>query len=483
MPEFIHPSELEETLKDVSNVPEPDVEFMNSLRARFIAEGHASANKNQETQMRRKTFSQRLTWALAVLMLVTLIVLSTQPTVVNALKRLFGYVPNVGLIDQSSQVRMLVKPVTVTRENFTVTVEQAVLTHESTVIVYSYSTPPDFSPDPGLIDTRSPSVTLPDGTRLEIIQGQRVAAQDCSTCAMRYSMQFGAIPANVESASLQLPGLIGTPIGSTPQDWSIPLKFRLTGPSEIAPVIEYEVTPAPTETASPASTEPAINIPTQEVNTYGVTHGLDKVAQLPDGYILYGHVTWTDRSIRPYGVSANLSSIKDANGVDVSFDYAQIQSNAKPEDMRQDWAFKIGKDFVAPLKLDFYMEASLDVDGGSFTFDPGPAPKLGQKWVINQDVLVDNKIVHVLSVEQAGIEPGYFQFTMQSDSNIIDAFIIDPNYPPAGGGGGGGGMPQIGEPFFSGYGYQMPLPQGPRTMKFFSIGVLVPGDWALTWSP
>ena len=91
MPEPIHPSELEKTLQDAVNVPEPDAEFMNSLRARFIAEGHASANKNQETKMRQKTFSQRLTWALAVLALVILVVLATQPTVVNALKRLFGH--------------------------------------------------------------------------------------------------------------------------------------------------------------------------------------------------------------------------------------------------------------------------------------------------------------------------------------------------------------------------------------------------------
>ena len=50
MPEPIHPSELEEVMKDVNNIPEPDAEFMNSLRARFIAEGQASANKNQETK-------------------------------------------------------------------------------------------------------------------------------------------------------------------------------------------------------------------------------------------------------------------------------------------------------------------------------------------------------------------------------------------------------------------------------------------------
>ena len=118
MSEPIRPSELEEVLMDVINVPEPDAEFMNSLRARFIAEGHASAKKNQETQMKQKVFSRRLTWALAVLVLVSLVVLFTRPTVVNALKSLFGYVPNVGIINQSTAVRMLEEPVTVVRDNY-----------------------------------------------------------------------------------------------------------------------------------------------------------------------------------------------------------------------------------------------------------------------------------------------------------------------------------------------------------------------------
>ncbi|MBK8617034.1 MAG: hypothetical protein IPN96_07945 [Anaerolineales bacterium] len=108
MSDPIRSSELEELMKDVVNVSEPDAEFMNSLRARFIAEGHASAKKNQETQMKQKVFLPRLTWAFAILVLVSLVVLFTRPTVVNALKRLFGYIPNIGIIDQTAEVRVLV---------------------------------------------------------------------------------------------------------------------------------------------------------------------------------------------------------------------------------------------------------------------------------------------------------------------------------------------------------------------------------------
>lgn len=136
-----------------------------------------------------------------------------------------------------------------------------------------------------------------------------------------------------------------------------------------------------------------------------------------------------------------------------------------------------------PLRLSFVVTANLPVDGGSFIFDPGSNPQLGQKWDINQDVIVNNETVHILSAEEGGIEEGYFLFTMQSDSNIVSAAITDLAHPPVGGGGGGGGIPEAGVPFRSGFGYQMPLPQGPYTLTFTNVTILVSGDWTLTWSP
>ena len=129
------------------------------------------------------------------------------------------------------------------------------------------------------------------------------------------------------------------------------------------------------------------------------------------------------------------------------------------------------------------MTASLPADEGSFTFDPGPNPQLGQKWELDQEVTVNQEVIHILGAEQAGIEPGFFLFTMQSDSNIIGASIVDLDHPPIGGGGGGGGLPEAGVPFYSGFGYQVPIPQGPLTFTFTRVEVLLPGDWTLTWGP
>ncbi len=473
MSEPIRPSGLEEVMKDVVNVPEPDAEFMNSLRARFIAEGHASAKKNQETQMKQKVFSRRLTWALAILVLISLVVLFTRPTVVNALKRLFGYVPNVGIIDQTSEVLVLTEPITVTRENITVTVEQAVLTNEKTIIVYSYILPTDFFiPDnTSFGDSRSPVLILPDGTRLEPLVGQHLNTMDCPQCSMRYELDFSAIPSDVTGALLELPSLVAVPAELAPQDWKFQLNFKVADTTDIVPVVVQVVTPSTTaigsEPASPA---------------YGITNTLDKFVALPDGYILYGNISWTDPIIPPYGANAQLASIKDANGAEIPFEYADAEMYPAEGELRQYWAYKLNStDFVGSLSLSFVVEAALPANEGSFTFAPDSNPQQWQKWDIDQDVLVNNETVHVLSVEYAG--EGYFLFTMQSDSNIIGAAITDLAHPPMGGGGGGGGVPVVGDPFGVGFGYQLPLPEGPLTLTFTLVDVLVHGDWTITWNP
>jgi hypothetical protein len=243
------------------------------------------------------------------------------------------------------------------------------------------------------------------------------------------------------------------------------------------PVIIEEVTPLPTSIET--------NAPTQIVNENGIANTIDKFVALSDGYILYGHTSWTNPNFLPYSVIVSLLSIKDATGKELPFDYAQQEEYSEPNELRAYWAYKINSvDFVAPVQLSFGIVASLPVDSGSFTFDPGPNPQLGQKWEINQDVMVNGEVVHVLSAEQGGIEPGTFLFQMQSDSNIVSASIIDLAHPPLGGGGGGGTFPIVGDPFYTGFSYSiLPIPEGTLTFTFTDVGLVQPGDWTLTWSP
>ncbi|MBK6792972.1 MAG: hypothetical protein IPG80_10635 [Anaerolineales bacterium] len=110
---------------------------------------------------------------------------------------------------------------------------------------------------------------------------------DCSECGdIRYAMEFAPIPADVHEATLEIPNLVGLQNSLTPLDWVIDLKFAPADPSTIIPVIEYQ----PTVTLVSVTSASTTSIP----ETYGATLVLDKSASLPDGYILYGNITWTD---------------------------------------------------------------------------------------------------------------------------------------------------------------------------------------------
>ncbi|HNO84866.1 MAG TPA: hypothetical protein PKM54_09580 [Anaerolineales bacterium] len=492
-----YPPEFETQVRQAMEVSEPKPETLDALRKQFIARGTSSLKtdlqpdpapnpfrpEKESNKMNRKPFrfSPRLAWSVALLILASLLVIAfSSPKVVTALRRLLGYVPGVGVVEQSPSLRMLAEPVTVTRESVTLTIDQAVLTNEKTVVVYSYVTPLYNSDEGFFMDGPMgiPALVLPDGTRLEIVIGRQVSTMDCSECGdIRYAMEFPPIPADVQEAILEIPNLVGLQNGLTPLNWVIDLKFAPADPSTIIPVIEYQPTATPVSATSVSTT--------QTPETYGAILVLDKSASLPDGYILYGTITWTDPIIPQYGLSATLAGIKDANGNDIPFEYADAEAYPQQGELREYWAYKIPQlDFAAPLTLSFAVNAWTPLtDAPSFTFDPGPNPQLGQKWEINQDVVVKDEIVHVLSAEQAGIEEGFFMFTMQSDSNIVGASITDLQHPPMGGGGGGGGVPVVKLPFFVGFGYQTPIPTGPLTLTFQSVNVLLQGDWSVTWSP
>jgi hypothetical protein len=259
MPEPLSPFELEESLKDVSRMPEPDTQFVDSLRARFVAEGRVIANQNKKIQMKSKTFLQSPSWIVATLMLTTFVVLFMRFTVPNMPESLPGNTQQVGVVDQTSTLRVLTKPVKVVHDGVLVTVEQAALSSEKTVIVYSYQLPSGKSliPETTGKDRLSSVLVLPDGMQLEMKLERRVSAEDCSECDARYWMEFDPIPADINEAVLELPSVAATPVGQASQNWKIELKFKAADPSEIPPVIPYLPSPTSTVTNTKIPTKPA----------------------------------------------------------------------------------------------------------------------------------------------------------------------------------------------------------------------------------
>ena len=69
----------------------------------------------------------------ALMILLVLLALGLLTGVAYAVGRSLGYIPGVGIIDQSVPLRLLAEPVTITRYGVTITVTDAVLSADKTV--------------------------------------------------------------------------------------------------------------------------------------------------------------------------------------------------------------------------------------------------------------------------------------------------------------------------------------------------------------
>jgi hypothetical protein len=132
--------EFEEMMKNISNVPEPDAAFMSTLRTHFISSGVTSATDRTRTGTMRKQISPSLRWAIVIALIVALALLVTSPKAVAALKKLLGYVPEFGMVEQTASLRILAEPVELHRDSVTLTVEQVVADSEKTIVVYYHNT-------------------------------------------------------------------------------------------------------------------------------------------------------------------------------------------------------------------------------------------------------------------------------------------------------------------------------------------------------
>lgn len=506
MPEMNIPPEFEKQLRQALNVPEPSMTSLNTLRERFITQGAAqlrSSNGAVSRQVKANPprsgfFSLATAWKFALAILVVLVLLAIfSPQVANALRGLFGYIPSVGLVDQSAAVLVLDQPIHVTMGGIPLTIESAYATREKTVVVYQYKAPPWDGKKYQQAETLTPdrpALLLPDGSRLEVTVGRR---QPGDNEAIRYALEFGPLPLNVTTATLQLDRLAGMPPELSPKNWSIPLHFKPGDPSEILfPVTVY----GPTATAVPSAVPLADTRSAQSTATispaaveatasptpaFGAMIMLEKAVELPDGYLLMGSFRWTDPSVGQNELELGMPVISGANGQTIEYEMAPVDTYPQPGELRENWAFKIPrKTFAAPLRLEFYVTLH-EAAAVPFQFDPGPNPQNEQTYDLNMDLPVNDHQVKIVSARYEQLAPNnhMFLFTLTADTYVIGARIIDPAHPPMGGGGGSNGIPLTNVPFASAIMVEGDLPQRPISLQISNLDALVPGDWVITWSP
>jgi hypothetical protein len=321
---------------------------------------------------------RRIIAAILIVLLAFTILFLTVPDVAIAMRRIFGFIPGVGIVDQSVAIRVLAEPVSMTRDGITLTVEQAILTSDKTVIVYKTEGIPQEARPNGeggfTCQPSSPTLLLPDGTKLNINGGSGSDSQ--------FSFYFPPIPADVNTVKFLLPCLLDVAPAAAPQDWELTLHFVPAPPDlTVVPIIEI-ATPLPTPLV-PDSVSLA-----KSDSFMGLTYHLESMKRTEQGYILETSIQWEARLYADSGVGTGADvTLTDASGKAIDLSFLQNQLPGDPH--RSLAGYSINNDsFAAPLTLTLpWVGANLPLDSKpQFMFDPGADPQPGQEWQINQSI-------------------------------------------------------------------------------------------------
>jgi WD40-like Beta Propeller Repeat len=424
--------------------------------------------------------------AVVVALLVIGVVLMNVPAVRAAIQSWFGYVPGIGLVSEG-QIRVLAEPVSVTRDEITLSIEQVLVDSAKTTLVYSID-----GLDADMLDS-NPMWNTPgcykDAT-LRLRDDELAPEDQIGTSWMtgyEHKMTYPAIPSIVNEVTFVMPCIRSALPGKAPENWELSFRLIPAPPDMTAfPVIEISTPVAQTPTVLP------LTEPMTDLSTDGISLALDRAVQMDDGYLIYATLHWENS--RFSSIDRNDTSaihLLDANGQEVAYTYdLDALSSMEWQPGRTSFALRIAPIQVeGPLTLVFdsvVVTVAVPVEA-TFTFDPGPDPEPGQVWELNKDIDVGyGHSLHVLRatypkppMENLPPQPG-FSFEIESPTGVTQAMLFDKDHPVAGGGGGGGSFTGI---FSAGFSYAGGMPDGRITVKIESIGFNLPTHLEASWTP
>jgi len=427
-----------------------------------------------------RTMNPKIKLAFAVMAIAVLLtsLFFSLPGAASAMRKILGFIPGIGMVDQSVPLRVLSEPVVATRDGFTVTVESAVLDTEHTVLTYKVEGPFESSPQAQseLDDAcfAGAELRLSDGT-VHTVPGRFPD----TTWENGYRQQntYPAIPADINQATLFLPCLHARLAGQGPENWELALDF-VPAPPELT---LYPVSGQ--STATPISTPQPINTPETGQTLPGVNLTFENVIPLADGQIILARLAWRNNaSINAVSISPEDVQIFDANGQELA---AEENFDAIDPDETYEGNRPLGyKTTPSAARLAVSAAQVSYLANMEFVFDPGPDRESEQTWVLNKEIELDGRTLRIISITIAEFNGNAsMSFEMESEDGIMDAGVFDPNHPPRSGGGSmGDGISPV-QSFSNGFNYEGSLPEGPITLRVSSYTVRTPVDWEITWTP
>lgn len=451
---------IEEIVRDSFEIPEVNAKFVDQLFEDLNHQARKKKRINHRLSPKWRTVSI-LASALLFLMIITTLLIGPHRVYAEIMK-IFGYIPGGGIVDLSSPIRVIAEPVSLTRDDISVTVTSAILTDDQTQIEYRiFGVPGSAYPDREDVTgcMQREYLRLPDGKRL-----------------VQTNFGYEPVPMDANEAVFVIPCIVNTLPGKIPENWELPLRF-IPAPTDmtVMPVTELatpEVTLAQEESDQDTPSEPS---------EYSVI--VNKEIETSDGYILVGHYEPQEYN-GAWAQMAGGPEILDATGKDIAYVYPQDVTDAiNQEPPLSGWAaeFKAaGLTYPLTIRLSGFDLHSVEAEtNAEFTFDAGADPQPGQSWAIDQEFELAG---HRLKLETITALQNGYTFQFQVDPEIYAVNVQIEGFVPEGGGGGGGGGLADGR-FSTSLRYSQ-LPTG--LLKVTISNLVLIGDtitWEGVWSP
>lgn len=418
----------------------------------------AKLRKEHQRKMNTKKLA-----TLTITLAIAFGILFSIPSVAQAMRRLFGFLPGIGRVEQSVPLRVLAEPVQSQKGETTLRVEWGVIDSEKTVLLFKVENLPAGTEagSPQMLCKELPWLRLPDGT----IHPGRTESGDFWGSGYSRRMEFSPLPATLNQAVLVLPCFEQAALISGAEAWEMPLRFMDAAPQmTVYPIVDLP-TPISVLTALPASTLPQDETSLAEQ----LSLVLEQTVQTDEAVILMGALTTDSDDFRIQYVNSEDVHLVDGNGKEIPLE--EDPALADPQQGSSDGRLPLTYRTTGTLVPG---QATFSVDrvwvglkeSVVFPFDPGANPQPGQKWSLNQSVEIGGTSILIREVTLNETGDG-LTFTLDLPEDVSELSLMDFEHPLLGGGG----------PGEYGFTYQDGFPSGVINVSLTGVSLAVEGPW------
>jgi hypothetical protein len=437
-----------------------------------IAQQHTRIDVNLSsgilTKVRKakiKTMKSKFVLSGALTIIFILVILFSVPSVANAMKRLFGYIPGAGLVESNTFLRALAQTSQIKQEGTTVSVLQGVIDPQKTIIVYQVENLPAF---PATSETqvsdichRQPELKLPDGS---FLHGE-VEGGNSWISGYNRRIVFPSLSNDVNSVNLVFSCLEQSIISPKWTKLEIPLYFvKVSADTQAYPLIDLPTPiPLPTEDGEGA-----------DFYKSDVRLVINQYAEADENLVLFGVLESLSGNNKIEAIDRDAIRLVDSIGKDIPLVEDKTIANPSvelPNEASHQWAYLTAGPFTAGEAVLTIDSAWIRIsDTARFTIDLGKNPQPGQKYTINQSLTIAGREIVVQSAE-INTKGNGISFTIHKPADVGDVTLMDLDHPLLSGGGG---------PDSYGFSYQEGIPSGNINLTITGMSVNIAGPWKTT---